>query len=244
MSFGFIDTFKQVLDRREKRLKNTVSDRASVDSHESHQLDTHDPIDLDGWQSDEEDILNLRSAEGCAERVDAGLQLDENMQQREGDNAASSKIEAQKIGELVVLTVMAQDHDHFEGSDLLREFYAEGLKYGKDGLFHAYHEETASKPLYSVCNVLSPGVFEEQKMIQLRTKGVALFFEIPCEHSGKMALNTMMGSAHQIAVGLGGNVMDGERRPLTACTLQRLHDRLHECEYRKELELKKSSRQL
>ena len=53
---------------------------------------------------------------------------------------------------MVVLTVMAQDHDHFEGSDLLREFYAEGLKYGKDGLFHAYHEETL--PNLSIVSVM------------------------------------------------------------------------------------------
>ncbi|MBT3196240.1 MAG: hypothetical protein HN842_06170 [Gammaproteobacteria bacterium] len=251
---GLLDTFKQVLERSEKQVKSVLSgddeptrqeqpgEVAEETNRETNRetggearYDRHDPIDLSGWPVDGEPALDLLESEDCGE-PEPGFagSSDDRSTLRPSSEEGSDNL-------LIVLTVIAEGEDAFEGGDLLREFNAAGLVLGRDGLFHAYPDGGSAHPVFSVCNVLNPGTFEEPKMMQLKTRGIALFFEVPCEHSGKMAFNTMVGAAHQLSLGLGGKVLDGERRPLSACALQRLQDQVHECEYRRELERKKST---
>ncbi len=144
-------------------------------------------------------------------------------------------------GLAVVLTVMAEEGDHFEGSDLLREFNAVELEYDKSGIYHAYPLEGEHAPLFSVGNVLKPGTFDQQQVMNLRTTGMILFFRLPGVHSGKLSFEKMMEIAHKLSVGLGGKVCDEKRRVLTPHSLQRLRDLVYEFEYNHELESRRAT---
>lgn len=147
-------------------------------------------------------------------------------------------------GMAIALTVMAEEDDLFEGSDLMREFTAAGLELSKQGIYHAFPVDAPvgrqRHPLFSISNVLKPGIFEMQHVMDLRTTGVALFFQLPAPHSGKIAFEKMVESAHQLALGLGGRVCDERRRLLTPHSLQRLRDQVYEFEYQQELERRRS----
>ena len=144
----------------------------------------------------------------------------------------------------IALTVMAEEGDLFEGSDLMRECTAAGFELSKQGIYHAFPSDAPvgrqRHPLFSVSNVLKPGIFELQHVMSLRTTGMALFFQLPAPHSGKIAFEKMVESAHQLALGLGGRVCDEKRRLLTPHSLQRLRDQVYEFEYQQELERRRS----
>ena len=162
------------------------------------------------------------------------------------DSSSESRVlePAPAGGMAIALTVMAEEGDLFEGSDLMREFTAAGLELSKQGIYHAFSADAPvgrqRQPLFSISNVLKPGIFEMQHVMDLRTTGVALFFQLPASHSGKIAFEKMVESAHQLALGLGGRVCDEKRRLLTPHSLQRLRDQVYEFEYQQELERRRS----
>lgn len=221
----------------------TILDRSDA----PHQPDqNHDePIDLGEWSFDDEHDLELDNLdlEDGDDEAGAATSLD-------NDTAGSiDSGSAEDIGLAVTLTVMAKEGDHFEGGDLLREFNATGLEIGKDSFYHAHNTDAQrgrssgqqEPPLFTVSNVLAPGVFDQQQIMNLRTTGIALFFRLPGEYSGKQAFERMAETAHEIAVGLGGQVCDSERKALTPHSLQNLRDQVYEFEYNQELESRRAA---
>jgi cell division protein ZipA len=144
----------------------------------------------------------------------------------------------------VTISVMAEEGDCFEGADLIREFTAAGLELGKTKLYHAYADSEDGKQertlLFTVSNILMPGIFEQSSILDLKTTGIALFFQLPREHSGKLSFESMSEIAYQLSRGLGGVVCDGARRELKPYALQRLRDQVYEFEYNQELERRRA----
>ncbi len=191
----------------------------------------HDPIDLEeSLHADEdEQLFDFDQIEDAQEPTLA----DAEQPMGEADD------DTERLA--VVLTVMAEEGDHFEGSDLLREFNAVGLEYDKSGIYHAYPMEGERSPLFSVGNVLKPGTFNQQQVMNLRTTGIILFFKLPGAHSGKLSFEKMTETAHKLSVDLGGKVCDESRRALTPHSLQRLRDLVYEFEYNHELESRRAT---
>ncbi len=232
---GLLTKIKTILDKRD-------TPRPSDQNHD-------EPIDLGEWSFDNEHDLELDDidlADSSREPVDE-LSQDGGMPESVDDVYVGDSTE--EIGLAVTLTVMAKEDDHFEGGDLLREFTAAGLEMGKEGLYHSYFADSSrgrssgqqEAPLFTVSNVLAPGVFDQQQIMNLRTTGIALFFQLPGEHSGKQAFEKMAETAHKLAVGLGGQVCDEERKPLTPHSLQQLRDQVYEFEYNQELESRRAA---
>ncbi|MBC8520062.1 MAG: cell division protein ZipA C-terminal FtsZ-binding domain-containing protein [Gammaproteobacteria bacterium] len=223
---GLLTKIKTILEKGDTR-------RQSGQNHD-------EPIDLGEWSFDDEHDLELDDidledgvGDGVARSVDDS----------DPDNSSDA------VGLAVTLTVMAREGDHFEGGDLLREFTATGLEMGKDGFYHVYSADSQrgrsqgqqEPPLFTVSNVLAPGVFDQQQIMNLRTTGIALFFRLPSKYSGKQAFEKMAETSHKIAVGLGGQVCDSERKALTPHSLQNLRDQVYEFEYNQELESRRAA---
>ncbi len=186
--------------------------------------DHHAPIDLGEWDGSDEPEFEFSA---------------------EPDPQATAACNNHPAGEgpPIVLTVMAAAGDFFEGGDLLREFNAAGLHIGKDHLFHLYPEHGERAPLFSVSNVLNPGVFDPQKIMTLQTRGLVLFLRLPSAHSGKHGFEALVECANTLARGLGGEVMDAERRPISNHMLQRMQEQILEFEYCQELARRKAQQQ-
>ena len=221
---SFLEKIKQTC------AKPASEEESSVSPHDGR-YDQHAPIDFGEWGQAEEPPLGLE------------MVAEDEPQMRSADGgreAANSKCSEPGAVLPIVLTVMAAEGDYFEGSDLLREFNAAGLHIGKDGLFHAFPEHGVRAPLFSISNVLNPGLFDAQKIMTLQTRGVALFAQLPAAHSGKACFSALVETANRLATGLGGQIMDSERRLLTNHTLQRMQEQVLEFEYCRELERRKA----
>lgn len=208
-----------------------VDERLS--SHQKH-YDHHSPIDMGEWEEEQEPRIDFDLAQQSS-----SVEADSQSLKQPYQSVHQCKAE-ERSGLNIILTVMAAEGDFFEGSDLLRAFNASGLHIGKDRLFHRYPEHAVRVPLFSVCNVLNPGVFDPSNITNLQTRGVALFSIFPEVHPAKICFGALVETANCLATGLGGMVMDGERRPLSNHALQQMREQVLEYEYCRELERRKA----
>ncbi|QQX81995.1 cell division protein ZipA [Shewanella sp. KX20019] len=121
----------------------------------------------------------------------------------------------QPLGEpqdVLVLHVVAKEGEELNGAELLPCLLTLNFKFGEMNIFHR-HEDNAGKEkvLFSMANMVKPGVFDPDSMEQFSTQGVVLFMTLPCYGEAMRNFSIMLNSAHQIADDLNGVVLDGGR---------------------------------
>ncbi|MFT5789146.1 MAG: cell division protein ZipA [Shewanella sp.] len=121
----------------------------------------------------------------------------------------------QPLGEpqdVLVLHVVAKEGEELNGAELLPCLLTLNFKFGEMNIFHR-HEDNAGtgKVLFSMANMVKPGVFDPDSMEQFSTQGVVLFMTLPCHGDALRNFSIMLNSAHQIADDLNGIVLDGGR---------------------------------
>ena len=89
---------------------------------------------------------------------------------------------------------------------------AAGMKLGSDGVFHLHDDHGA--PLFTLRNS-EPRPFVPEQVKNLNTHGITLLLDVPRVAHGVQAFDQMLRLGRQIAVSLGGEVVDDNRRPLT-----------------------------
>lgn len=116
----------------------------------------------------------------------------------------------------VVLTVMADPGVRFTGMELLMAAHDLGLKFSKQGLFDGYvNGEVRGKPVFSIANVVEPGVFPPGEVQQLSTPGLLLFMKLPGSVAEPLpSLELMLSQARRLAAKLNGTLCDEQRRRL------------------------------
>ncbi|GIU28343.1 cell division protein ZipA [Shewanella schlegeliana] len=127
----------------------------------------------------------------------------------------SKQAQVEELGEpqdVLVLHVVAKEGEELSGAELLPCLLTLNFKFGDMNIFHR-HEDNAGtgKVLFSMANMVKPGVFDPDNMEQFSTQGVVLFMTLPCYGDALMNFSIMLNSAHQIADDLGGVVLDGGR---------------------------------
>ena len=115
-----------------------------------------------------------------------------------------------------VINIMAREDRHIAGAELLQELSAFGFKYGAMDIFHR-HVDAAGKGavIFSLANMVKPGVFDLDTMEQFESPGVSLFMMFPCAGQASHNYSLMLSAAERIAEGVDGLLMDGSRNPLT-----------------------------
>ncbi|MCL1048421.1 cell division protein ZipA [Shewanella abyssi] len=114
--------------------------------------------------------------------------------------------------DVLVLHVVAKEGEALNGAELLPCLLTLNFKFGEMNIFHR-HEDNAGKGkvLFSMANMVKPGVFDPDSMEQFSTQGVVLFMTLPCYGEAMRNFSIMLNSAHQIADDLNGVVLDGGR---------------------------------
>ncbi len=114
--------------------------------------------------------------------------------------------------DVLVLHVVAAEGEELSGAELLPSLLSLNFKFGDMSIFHR-HEDNAGtgKTLFSLANMVKPGVFNLDDMEQFSTEGVVLFMTLPCYGDPLMNFSIMLNSAHQLADDLGGQLLDGGR---------------------------------
>ena len=82
---------------------------------------------------------------------------------------------------VVILTVLAPKGERLEGARLRAALEAQGLRYGKDRIFHRHPSAAPASvgPLFSAVNIVEPGVFDLDTIDSIRTPGLGLFMRLP-----------------------------------------------------------------
>ena len=135
---------------------------------------------------------------------------------------------------IVVLYVVTQQEPGFLGTDIFTVLEDLGLRYGDMRIFHHYGvgELKVKKPVFSIANMLEPGIFDPQEMTEFASPGLALFMRLPGPFGGRIAFELMLNSAKKIAEVLEGILQDEEHLPLEPKKISLLRERIAHFEQR------------
>ncbi|QUM75829.1 cell division protein ZipA [Moritella sp. 24] len=114
-----------------------------------------------------------------------------------------------------VINIMAREGKNIAGAELLQELSAFGFKFGAMNIFHRHVDAAGKGPvIFSLANMVKPGVFDIDTMEQFESPGVSLFMMFPCAGQASHNYSLMLSAAERIAEGVDGLLMDASRNPL------------------------------
>ena len=142
-----------------------------------------------------------------------------------------SQAEPAPAEEVLVINVMAPIGQSFGGQALLDAILECGMRFGDMNIFHRHLETSGEGPvLFSLANMVKPGVFDLNAMSSFESPGVTLFMMLPLEADSLKAFDVMAATIHQLSQRLGGELKDEDRSVLTLQTLEHYRQRISEFE--------------
>ena len=136
-----------------------------------------------------------------------------------------------------VLNVVARDEPGFSGEDVLHILLACDLRFGDMDFFHRHEQSAGRGPIqFSVANMMKPGVFDIDKMSELRTRGLMFFVTLPGPEDMLQAFDYMYETARTVAKNLNGDVLDETRSAITRQSLEHMRQQIRELERRVAME--------
>lgn len=142
------------------------------------------------------------------------------------------------LPELIIpLFVKALRKGSFAGADIVAAMEQLQLAYGEMQIFHHYGLDGKSgvankqRTVFSIANMVEPGIFDLQRMDAFRTPGLILFMRLPGPLGGRVAFELMLNHAHRLAEVLKGSLEDERGESLTADNVARLRDKISRFEH-------------
>jgi len=141
---------------------------------------------------------------------------------------------ALKPPELILALYVISQHGGFLGPDLFDVLGELGLNYGEKNIFHHYGvgEIKVKNPIFSIANMLEPGMFDPQRITQFTTPGLALFMRVPGPFGGRVAFELMLKTAQRIAESLEGELRNEKHQPLAPQVIYAIRERIANFERR------------
>lgn len=249
------NTVKNSTAANSTETNSTVSN--SVDSTESNlPEDSVEQADADVEQTlhaevDLGDDVSIRSVGKHIKPAIEPIIEEENLETRSANKPKyqskyfSSNVEQETsstITEVLVINVRATKNQQLQGSDLLEQVLANGLRYGAMNIFHRHVDEDGEGPvLFSMANMLKPGTFDLKSIDHFTTVGVTFFLTLPVSDNQNMAaFETMLATAKNVASSLGAELNDDQRSIMTAQTMEHYRERIRDFARRQQLEKNKS----
>lgn len=129
---------------------------------------------------------------------------------------------------LIVLTILTPGERDLAGPVIRETLTAFDLRPDDLGMFHHYGNRRgpASEPVFSVANVLEPGVFDLAAMDELATPGLCLFLRRPGPLPATVAFDLMLDVGSRLSRALEAVLCDDQRCRLTVQATQALRERV------------------
>ena len=129
---------------------------------------------------------------------------------------------------LVVLTILTPGERNLAGAVIREALTAFDLRPDEHGMFHHYGNRRGPPhdPVFSVANVLEPGVFDPARMDELATPGLCLFLRRPGALPATVAFDLMLDVGSRLARALEAVLCDDQRCRLTVQATQALRERV------------------
>lgn len=110
--------------------------------------------------------------------------------------------------QMVTLYVVAPEHQLFRGDVVVQNLEALGFQFGEYQIFHRHIDNATSPILFSVANMMQPGVFDLAKLDQFTTVGLVFFMQLPSVGNDLVNLRLMIRTVESFAQAIGGFVLD------------------------------------
>jgi cell division protein ZipA len=154
----------------------------------------------DDYEDEEESSLSddtlSDATESRAESVDTADQPDDN----QGDNES-----------VIVLHILARSPDRLAGDKINSAAQANGLKFGDMNIFHCVDN---GHSVFSMANMMEPGIFDPDTMHELETPGLTLFMQKSTSNNIDI-FEGMLSCAYRMSEMLGAQLCNRQRQPLT-----------------------------
>jgi cell division protein ZipA len=158
----------------------------------------------------------------------ADVKAEVNVQVKAKVNMSPPDNETVQPTDVLVLHIVAKDGEKIQGVELLPSLLSLNFKFGDMDIFHRHIDNAGNgKVLFSLANMLKPGIFDPDQMEQFETQGVVLFMTLPGYGDPLMNFTIMLNSAYQIADDLGAKLLDGQRQPWTDNTKKEYQRRIN-----------------
>lgn len=151
-----------------------------------------------------------------AEQGDVDLYSDNSVREQLAQNSMQPAADvAPQAAEpqMITLYVVAPEHQTFNGEFVVQSLEALGLQYGEYQIFHRHQlmGNSSSPVIFSVANMMQPGIFDLNKLQQFSTIGLVLFMHLPSEGNDIVNLKLLLKTAENLAQSLGGFVLNEQR---------------------------------
>jgi cell division protein ZipA len=133
---------------------------------------------------------------------------------------------------ILVLHVACRGRNGFAGTAVLAALMSAGLRYGQYQVFHRLNNDAMQQSVFSVANMLEPGVLDPDALPAMRLPGITLFLLLPGPQNGVAACADMLATARSLARQLDGDVLDENHSILTTQAAQRIRERILEFQER------------
>ncbi|MFW6278232.1 MAG: cell division protein ZipA C-terminal FtsZ-binding domain-containing protein [Halorhodospira sp.] len=144
---------------------------------------------------------------------------------------------------LMLAFVVAGEGQRFRGPEVGAALHAVRMVPGEHRIWHRRGESEAGRvTLFSAANMVEPGYLDpEETLPALETPGLAFFMQLPLPVDSEEVLDTMLATAYQVSVHLGGELLDSTRSTMTQQIAEHMREQLRE--HRRQLHLAMHKRQ-
>lgn len=194
------------------------------------------------------DLFSDTDLEPPATRSEPGLGFESGSLDRESSRRSSEDATPVFAGDAVeddsermnlVVTIIGRDNAMFPGNELASVAAELGLEQGERGTLECYADAGGTRrgqPVFSIANVLEPGVFDWKSVDELKTPGLVCFMRLPGPVDGKTAVDLMLSVTQRLAESLDGVLCDDRRLRLSPQGIEHVRNEVMEFERRRQLE--------
>ena len=121
--------------------------------------------------------------------------------------------------DLLAIHIAAPENESFSGDALVAALRAQDLRFGEMSIFHRIDADT-EEAVFSVVRAVEPGSFDLGHIEECASPGLIAFLRLPSQGDPEAVLEDMMQTAEAVAEDLGGELLDGNRKPFSALTAE------------------------
>ncbi len=140
----------------------------------------------------------------------------------------SADLDTQQTSDDQIITFLIKSSldKEFSGIDILKATEAVGLKFGEMKIFHHHGVEgmETTEAIFSLANMYEPGYFDLDKMEDYKTKGLALFMQLPTPIDSMPAFDLIQETAIKLSDMLEGEVWSSKHKVIDEEALLAMRD--------------------
>ena len=228
--------------RRLKQDQNEIVDNTSGNNSLDEDLDYTDlsllselpnggarPVGREADEIQQDSVMSSSKEERTSSRSPDGLP-----QKTVGLGSDQEKLLLAEDAEILALNVISKQDNCFSGDEVLRVLLEHDLRFGDMQFFHRHEEATGrGSILFSVADMMKPGIFDIDNMSALQTRGLVFFLTLPGPIHMLAAFEMMLETATSVAEHLKGDLRDESRSVLTQQALDYHRQKINELEHRR-----------